>query len=200
MLKRIIPILFLIAAPLAAETKVLAFAGSTREDSYNKKLVQEAAAIARKSGAKVTYIDLRDYPLPLYDGDAEANEGMPANAKLIRQMMVDSDRIIIASPEYNGSLSAVLKNVIDWASRSDGAYFKDSYSGKKFAIMSASPGGGGGATGLKHLREILTRLKGDVIPLQVSVPKAHGEFSSDGQLKNAKLKEDLAKEMQQLIN
>lgn len=200
MFKRTLLSLLLIASPLAAEVNVLAIAGSTREDSYNKKLVQEAAKIAKQKGAKVTYIDLRDYPIPLYDGDLEEREGMPANARKVRQMMINSDRIMIASPEYNGSLSAVLKNMLDWASRKDGANDAgNAFAGKKFAIMSASPGGGGGARGLKHLREILTNLKGEVVPLEVSVPKAFQEFDQSGQLNNQKLKEALAREVQELL-
>src|SRR5262245_61507584 len=112
MLKWILMAMLVLAGPLAAETKILAFAGSTRKDSYNKKLVKEAAQIARKCGANVTVVDLKDYPIPLYDGDLEKDEGMPENAKRIRKMMIESDAILIASPEYNGSLPAVLKNVI----------------------------------------------------------------------------------------
>lgn len=85
------------SAALSAETKVLAFSGSTREGSLNKKLVLEAANSARQMGAKVTVIDLKDYPLPFYDADLEAKEGMPAKAKQLRQMMIQSDVILIAS-------------------------------------------------------------------------------------------------------
>ncbi len=102
-----------------SEIKVLAVAGSTRDDSINKKLVTEAAHLARQMGSKVTIIDLKDYPMGLYDADIEAKQGMPIKAKQLRQLMIQSQVILIASPEYNGSLSGVLKNAIDWASRSE---------------------------------------------------------------------------------
>src|SRR5262245_29509779 len=98
--------------------KVLAFAGSARKQSLNKRLVQVAAEGARRAGAEVTLIDLKDYPLPLYDGDLEAGEGLPQNARRLRELMLGHDGFLISSPEYNGSLSPLLKNVIDWCSRS----------------------------------------------------------------------------------
>lgn len=199
MMKKLLACL-LFLTPLAAETKVLAFAGSTRQDSYNKKLVQEAAEIARTLGATVTVINLKDYPIPLYDADLEETDGMPTNAIRIRNLMIESNAIIIASPEYNGSIPAVLKNVLDWTSRTEDRKFsKAAYQGKPFAIMSASPGKKGGAKGLPHLRAIITDCGGDVIPLQVSVPAAYQAFDAKGQLVNPQLKEDLKKEIQQLI-
>ena len=185
---------------LAAETKILVFAGSTREESYNKKLALYAAKIARTNGASVTVINLKEYPLPLYDGDSEKNEGMPNNAKKIRQLMIDSNAIIIASPEYNGSVSAVLKNVLDWASRSeDGKPSRDAFKGKKFAIMSTSPGTGGGARGLVHLRFIIDAIGGTVVEDQVIVPNGNDAFDEKGELKNPTIKEQLQKEIKELL-
>lgn len=183
-----------------AETKVLAFAGSTRADSYNKKLVCEAAAMSKKLGAIVTVIDLKEFPIPLYDADSEAGEGMPSHAKCLRELMIESDAIIIASPEYNSSVSAVLKNALDWASRSeDENASRDAFKGKKFAIMSASPGKSGGARGLVHLRTIIEAVGGSVIQKQVSVPEAYNAFDEQGLLKNAELKQELELEVQQLL-
>ena len=181
-----------LSANLSAETKVLALAGSTREGSYNKKLVNDAAEIARQSGATVTVIDLKNYELPFFDEDLEASQGIPDRAKEIRQLMGQSDVIFIASPEYNGSLSAVLKNVIDWASR-DSADGKPSpaFKGKKFVIMSASPGGGGGVRGLAHLRNILGNVGGVVVEQQVLVPKAYEAFDQQGHLKNPATQQEL---------
>jgi chromate reductase len=185
--------------PLMAEMKVLAFSGSTRADSCNKKLVLEAAEIARKMGATVTVIDLKDFPIPLYDADLEAKQGMPSPAKRLRQMMVGSDAVIIASPEYNASISAVLKNILDWTSRNDGNYSAAAYQGKKFAIMSASPGQGGKARGLVHLRSIIEAIGGDVIQKQVAVPNAYKAFDAKGRLESPSLKEELQQEIQQLL-
>lgn len=185
--------------PLMAEMKILAFSGSTRADSCNKKLVLEAAEIARKMGATVTVIDLKDFLIPLYDADLEAKQGMPSQAKRLRQMMVGSDAVIIASPEYNASISAVLKNVLDWTSRSNGSYSADAYEGKKFAIMSASPGQGGGARGLVHVRAIIEAIGGNVIQKQVSIPNAYKAFDAKGRLENASIKQELQQEIQQLL-
>lgn len=189
----------LISATMSAEIKVMVFAGSTRQDSVNKKLAFEAAELARHMGAEVTMIDLKDYPIPFYDQDLETTEGMPANAKRLRQLMIQSDVIMIASPNYNSSLSAVLKNVIDWVSRSEmGRSSREAFKGKKVILMSASPGLGGGAKGLKHLREIIEKIggTGTVLPQQISVAEAHKAFDEDNHLKNEKIK----MEIQQLLH
>ncbi|MFZ4099591.1 MAG: NADPH-dependent FMN reductase, partial [Chlamydiia bacterium] len=159
-------------AALGAQTKVLALAGSSRTESLNKKLVQNAARVARELGAEVRVIDLKEYPIPLYDGDLEASDGMPVNAKTIRRLMIDSQVILIASPEYNASVSGLLKNVIDWASRSEeGGWSLEAFEGKRFALMSASTGSRGGAKGLAHLRTILENVGGVVMSQQVAVPR-----------------------------
>lgn len=189
------------SANLSAETKVLAFAGSTRADSVNKKLIVEAAHLARQMGANVTVIDLKDYPIPFYDEDLEAREGMPPMARQFRKMMIQSDVILIASPEYNASLSGVLKNVLDWASRGEtGGGSREAFKGKTFAIMAASPGSSGGARGLVHLRTILEDIGGRVIPLQVVVPGAYNAFDEKGCLKSEKTKMEIQKLLQAAIN
>lgn len=166
------------------EPQVLAFAGSTRTESINKKLVQQAAEVAREMGAKVTVIDLKNYPIPLYDGDLEAESGMPENAKRIRDLMIKSQAVIIASPEYNGSIPAVLKNLIDWASRSEsGGYSNDAFKGKFFALMSASPGKLGGSRALVHLQNIIEGVGGFVAEKKVSVPNAYERKASKGELR-----------------
>ncbi len=186
--------------PLAAEEKILAFAGSTRANSYNKKLVQEAAEIARKTGAKVTVIDLKDYPIPFYDEDLEAKQGMPPNAKRLRDLMMKSTAMIISTPEYNGSLPAVLKNALDWTSRGeDGRPSRAAFQGKKVAIMSASPGRGGGSRALMHLRGIVEDIGGEVIQQQISVANAHTVFNEKGLVENSVLKKQIKTEVQQLL-
>jgi NAD(P)H-dependent FMN reductase len=101
--------------------KILVFAGSLRRDSFNKKLAKIASQAAEKAGAEVTYIDLKDYPLPIYDAEIEEGEGIPENALKLKELFWKHDGFIIASPEYNSSISGVLKNVIDWASRNASA-------------------------------------------------------------------------------
>jgi chromate reductase, NAD(P)H dehydrogenase (quinone) len=185
---------------LQAEVKVLAFAGSTQKESVNKKLVVEAAEMARQAGANVTVINLEDYTAPFYDADLEKNEKMPSNAKKLRDLMMQSQVIVIASPEYNGSVSGVLKNTIDWASRKEeGGASRDAFSGKKFVIMSASPSPNGGAKGLNHLRSILEVLGGNVVPQQVSLSDAYKAFDDKGHLKDPKIKADLQQAINQAV-
>ncbi len=100
--------------------RLLVFAGSLRAASLNKKLAMLAAAGARQAGAEVTHIDLRDYPLPIYDGDLEAASGIPANARALKDLFIAHQGFLIACPEYNAGVTAVLKNTIDWVSRQDG--------------------------------------------------------------------------------
>ena len=164
--------------------RILAFAGSTHRESFNKKLVQIAAAGAREAGADVTDIDLRDYRLPVFDQDHESEQGKPDHAKALKQMMIDHDAFLIAAPEYNSSITGVLKNSIDWVSRPDDGEATPlvAFRGKVVTLMSASPGVLGGLRGLVHLRSILGNLGCIVLPNQAAVPKAHEAFKDDGTL------------------
>lgn len=168
--------------------KILAFAGSTRTDSYNKALVKIALSGAKAAGADVTFVDLRDFPMPLYDGDLEDREGLPENARTFKALLLSHQGLLIASPEYNSSISGVLKNAIDWASRTENddepplACFK----GKVCSLMSASPGALGGLRGLVTVRSILGNIGVIVLPDQVAVPKAHEAFNDAGELKESK--------------
>lgn len=167
--------------------KILAFAGSTRTDSFNKKLVKIAATGAMEGGADVTVIDLRDFAMPLYDGDLEQQQGLPSNAKKLKDLMLSHQGFLISAPEYNSSISGVLKNTIDWVSRpSAGEESLACFKGKVAGIMSASPGGLGGLRGLVHVRAILENISVLVIPDQIAVSKAHEVFNADGTLKDKK--------------
>ncbi len=167
--------------------KILAFAGSTRKESFNKKLVKIAADAARAVGAQVTYLDLRDIPMPLYDGDLEAEQGIPENAKKFKTMLLEHDGILISAPEYNSSISGVLKNAIDWASRpAPGETPLACFAGKVATLMSASPGALGGLRGLVTVRSLLSNIRVIVLPDQVAVPKAHEVFDPEGKLKDPK--------------
>ena len=163
--------------------KILALAGSTRTQSFNKKLVRVAADGARAAGAEVTEIDLRDYPMPLYDGDLEAESGLPGQARALRRVFLEHDGLLIAAPEYNGSISAVLKNTIDWLSRShEGEPALACFEGKVAGLMAASPGRLGGLRGLSHVRQILSGIRVLVIPEQQAVPGAGQAFNEAGAL------------------
>ena len=168
--------------------KILAFAGSTRTGSFNKHLIKIAADGARAAGAQVTLIDLRDFSMPLYDGDLETASGIPENAKKFKNLLREHDGFLISSPEYNSSISGVLKNAIDWASRteSDDEPALVAFKGKVAALMSASPGGLGGLRGLVHLRSILGNIGIIVLPDQVTISSAHEAFDESGKLKDAK--------------
>lgn len=170
--------------------KILAFAGSTREASYNKKLVKIAAEGAKAAGAEVTYIDLRDLPMPIYDEDLEAKEGIPENARKFKELLKAHQGLLIAAPEYNSSITAVLKNAIDWASRPEpGEPMLAAFTGKVAAIMSASPGGLGGLRGLIHVRSILSSINVLVLPEQKAISSAFQAFDEEGKLKDPKQQE-----------
>lgn len=163
-----------------SQLKILAFAGSTRAGSFNKKLIAVATDLARQAGAEVKLVDLKDYPMPLYDGDDEARSGLPEKAAQLKHLMEWADAFLIASPEYNSSISAVLKNTIDWTSRA-GAVEGSVYAGKTAAIISASPGALGGLRGLKHLRDILMNLGVLVLTQQHAVSQAHQAFNDNNE-------------------
>ncbi len=166
---------------------ILAFAGSTRTESFNKRLIKIAVTGARSAGAEVTLIDLRDYPLPLFDGDLEAGEGLPPNGRRLKDLFLAHQGLLISAPEYNSSITGVLKNTIDWVSRPvPGEAPLGCFDGKVACLMSASPGALGGLRGLVHVRAILQNIKVLVLPDQVAVTKADEAFNPDGSLKDPK--------------
>ncbi|HEY9863790.1 MAG TPA: NAD(P)H-dependent oxidoreductase [Candidatus Obscuribacterales bacterium] len=177
---------------MANSPKILAFAGSAKETSFNKKLVQIAAAGAKTAGAEVTYIDLRDFPMPLFDEDLEAQQGIPVAVREFKDLMVAHQGLLIACPEYNSSITPLLKNAIDWASRPEpNLPGLACFNNKVAAIMSASPGGFGGMRGLVHVRAILESIGVLVIPQQRSISQAFEVFNPDGSLKDPKQQQDV---------
>jgi chromate reductase, NAD(P)H dehydrogenase (quinone) len=188
--------------------RILAFGGSLRRDSYNQKLAAIAAAGGREAGAEVTVISLRDFALPVFDEDLEAESGMPEAAKRLKAIFSEHNGLIIASPEYNSSITAALKNAIDWVSRveSDEEPALSALSGKTAVVCSASPGGLGGMRGLVHLRAILGSIGITVQPDQIAIGKAYEAFTPDGALADAKqqdrvkaLGSNLAKHLSKLL-
>ncbi len=168
---------------------ILAFAGSARTASFNKKLVAIAAEGAKAAGAEVTILDFRELPLPLFDEDLEAAEGLPENVLRLKSLMKASHGFLIASPEYNSSITPLLKNAIDWASRPEPGEppmgltcFRD----KAAVLMSTSPGGLGGLRGLVHVRSILDNLGVLVLPDQKAIPNAYQAFDESGNLTDEK--------------
>jgi NAD(P)H-dependent FMN reductase len=167
----------------ASPPRLLAFAGSLRQGSYNRRLIHVLVEGARAAGAEVSLIELRDYPLPVYDGDIEAG-GMPDEVRELQRLMGEHDGLLISTPEYNGSMPALVKNTLDWISRptaeggSGVALFQDKVAG----IVSASPGPLGGLRSLLVLRDALAKLGLIVVPQQVAVGQASDKLPDYGVL------------------
>lgn len=170
---------------MANSPKILAFAGSTRIESFNKKLVKIAAEKAKNAGAEVTYIDLLDYPMPLFNQDLEAESGLPESVLQFKALLKSHQGFLLACPEYNGSITPLLKNAIDWASRSEpgeSPMALNCFKGKVAALLATSPGGLGGIRGLVHVRAILEGIGVIVIPEQKAISGAYQVFDEQGQL------------------
>lgn len=162
--------------------RLLALAGSLRQDSFNRLLAANAAQMARDAGAEVVEINLREYPLPVFDEDIEA-AGLPDNVRTLKDLFATADGLLIASPEYNGSVTAALKNLIDWVSRPDDQYGRaELFQGRRAALFATSPGGLGGMRGLNHLRDILQPLGTWITPTMLAVPGAMSVFDAEGKL------------------
>jgi len=167
--------------------KTLIFAGSTRQQSYNRKLAAATTLLATAAGAEVTHIELADFNIPMYNADLEA-EGTPTDVMRLKQLMFEHPAWIICAPEYNGSYPALLKNTLDWASspvKTDPVW-KDgmrSFSGKVVGLLSASPGGLGGLRSLSHLAPLMLNLQCWVSPKQFALSRAFEAFADDGSLK-----------------
>ena len=172
---------------MSNQPKILAFAGSSRIDSFNKKLVKIAAEEARKAGAEVTYIDFLDYPMPLFNQDLETQEGLPQKVLEFKHLLREHQGFLISCPEYNGSITPLLKNAIDWASRPElNEKPLSCFKGKVAALLATSPGGLGGIRGLVHVRVILEGIGVMVIPEQKAIPNADQAFDESEQLKDEK--------------
>lgn len=169
---------------MSTTPRILALGGSLRRDSFNQKLAALAAEGARAAGAEVTVISLRDFPMPLFDQDLEDASGKPEAAARLKALFASHHGLIIASPEYNSSVTAALKNAIDWVSRVDSPDepMLSALSGKSAVLCAASPGGLGGLRGLVHLRSILGNIGITVLPDQFALGSAHNAFAPDGSL------------------
>lgn len=161
--------------------RILAVSGSSRRGSLNQKLLDIAAYGARDAGAVVTSIRLADYALPLYDGDLEAEQGVPAEARRLQGEISTHDALLIATPEYNGGYTATLKNALDWVSRpqQDGTPGVALLAGKPAALVSASPGPMGGLRSQLALRTVLDKLGVLVIPDAFALGMAHEAFEGE---------------------
>lgn len=183
--------------------KLLFLSGSTRQQSFNKKLAQLAANYCQfNTDVEATFIDLKDYPMPIYNGDDENNNGLPDNAILLKKLFSEADGFFISSPEYNSSISALLKNTIDWLSRPHQENEKPliAFKDKVCAIASISPGSLGGLRGLVSLRMILGNIGVHVIPNQVAIGSAFQAFGEDNNLANDSQQEMLENVLNQFMS
>lgn len=164
--------------------KILFLAGSARRDSMNKKLAWQAYSTALEKGGNASFVDLADYPMPLYDGDLEEENGLPENAKKLKQIFIDHQGLFIASPEYNSSLAPLLKNAIDWISRPEDNREPDlvAFRDKLAGIAATSPGDFGGLRGLVPLRMLLGNIGVDVLAQQLAIPFYDKAFDQSGRL------------------
>lgn len=186
---------------MTAPARLLFFAGSSRTASFNKKLARLGTMIAEANGIPSTFADLGDYPMPIYNGDLEVAEGPPENARKFKAVMEAHSGIFIISPEYNASITPLLKNTLDWVShtRDEGEAPLQVYKTRVFALGSASPGGMGGLRSLTTARQVLELGLGAlVLPDQFAVPRANEAFGDDGHLKNKEAQETFKALIQKL--
>jgi NAD(P)H-dependent FMN reductase len=172
--------------------KLLFLAGSARDGSLNKRLARLGADIAHANGLQATFADIGDYPMPLYDGDLETRDGPPENAFKLKSLMELHQGIFIAAPEYNASITPLLKNTLDWVSRVrlEGEVPSQVYRTRVFALGGASPGNFGSVRGLPHVRQVLeVGLGALVLPDQILIAKADQAFDEHGHLKDKALME-----------
>jgi NAD(P)H-dependent FMN reductase len=168
---------------------ILFLAGGVRPGSANQQLVDAAANAVENRGIGATRLSLNDHVLPLF-GTTDAHVDDVPEAAALKQAFQTHSAIIIASPEHNGSVTAMLKNAIDWMScpgRDEKSAAYSAFRGKVFGLMSASASPFGGMRGLFQLRHILTTVQALVVPEQLSIPHAHKAFDEDGKLADAML-------------
>ena len=163
---------------------ILAFAGSSRKESWNRKVLEVAVQGAREAGGEVTVVNLIDYPMPIYDADWHAAHGVPSTMLELRKLMMSANGLLIASPEYNTSITPLLKNTIDWLSQdANGEAGNAPFAGKIGALMGASNGAFGTIRALPHVSYILSNLGVFMLPV-VAVPGVSKAFDVAGNMTN----------------
>lgn len=166
------------------DLKILGVSGSLRKESFNKRLLALALSSAERHGAVVSEIDLSKTPVPFYDADLEARDGLPSAVQALKKQFMDADGLMIATPEYNGFFPGVLKNCLDWLSRRSSLEdpILSSYDGKVAGLMSATVGGSGGVRSMTALTTQLQYLGVMVLPRPFSMAHAGKVFSDSGTL------------------
>ena len=174
--------------------RIVTFCGSIRSGSFNRKLLAQAIDVLRSS-AEIDAAELRDVPLPIYDGDIETSTGVPEPAKRLADRIAAADGLVIASPEYNNSIPGSLKNAIDWMSRLRPQPFK----GKPVLLLGASPGAFGAVRSQVALRQVMTALFAVPVPNQVLLPHADEAFEADGRLKDPRVRTTIERACAELL-
>ncbi|TPI28138.1 NAD(P)H-dependent oxidoreductase [Mesorhizobium sp. B3-2-1] len=174
---------------MAVIPKILVFAGSVRGGAYSGRTADAAQKELALQGAEVTRISLADYPLPILDEDLEKERGVPENAQKLARLIASHDGLLIATPEYNGSIPPLLKNTIDWVSRvrRDGGQSVRPLAGKVAGLCSSSKGHFAGIRCINHLRAVLVRCQMEVVTPECSVPEGGDAFDGDGHLRDERL-------------
>src|SRR6056297_1798636 len=171
-----------------SKPRILAFAGSTRKESFNRKLLAVAVELARQADLDVQHIELADYPLPFMDQDLETEKGQPENATALRKLMLEADGLLLACPEYNSSITPLMKNVIDWCSRKEsGGGDLSPYENKKALLLGASPGRRGGKRSVEAVGSILGSIGVEVFDKEFTLPGAAEAFDHLGQLRDVEM-------------
>jgi NAD(P)H-dependent FMN reductase len=173
--------------------RILVFAGSIRTGAYSGRTADAAQRELALQGAEVTRLSLADYPMPILDQDLEKESGVPENALKLARQFAAHDGLLIATPEYNGSIPPLLKNAIDWVSRvrQDGGHPFQPMTGKPVALCSSSAGRFAGIRCIAHLRTVLVRCRMDVITPECSVPSGSEAFTEMGELKDESLRRSM---------
>ena len=169
--------------------RIVVMAGSRRREALSRRVAAACARALEAAGAEVERVELADYPAPLYDGDLEASSGLPESIVRLQHVLHASDGVLVVNPEYNGSLTPLLKNTLDWCSRPNPADPERSggkvYAGRAAAVVGSSPGALGGMRVLFHIRDVLGYLGMQVIPQQLAVGKAGEAVGDDDRLRDA---------------
>jgi NAD(P)H-dependent FMN reductase len=184
--------------------RIVVMAGSSRREALSRKVAAACVAPLAAAGADVDLVELADHPAPLYNGDLEVESGLPEGIVSLQQRLAAADGLLVVNPEYNGSITPLLKNALDWCSRPNPADRARSggavYAGRAAAVVGTSPGALGGMRVLFHVRDILGYLGMQVIPQQLAIGKAGEAVGDDGRLRDPAQREALDKLAQALVD
>jgi chromate reductase len=173
---------------------IVTLCGALRSGSFNRLFLKQAIEILAPR-AEIESLELKELPMPIYDGDIETGTGVPDNAKRLRDRIAAADGLVIGSPEYNNSVPGGLKNAIDWVSRLPHQPFK----GKPVMLMGASPGAYGAVRGQMTLRQVLAALAAITVPITVALPHADQAFEENGALKDPKVRANVERACGELL-